>query len=85
MLYTGHDLIITLDDYAHGNTYVEFFVVFSPSQMHNIPSIVIGQDMGQNVEFREVFDVTVARAVAEMRILGIYNFIDCLEMFQLVQ
>lgn len=64
---------------------LSFFVAFAPLQMHNIPSIVIGQDVGQNIEFREVFDVSVARAVAEMRILGIYNFIDCLEMFQLVE
>lgn len=26
--------------------------------------------MGQNLDFREVFDVAVARAVAEMRVLG---------------
>ncbi|KAI3765780.1 hypothetical protein L2E82_15824 [Cichorium intybus] len=30
------------------------------------------EDVGQNQEFREVFDVTVARAVAEMRILAEY-------------
>ncbi|XP_071711760.1 uncharacterized protein [Rutidosis leptorrhynchoides] len=30
------------------------------------------EDVGQNLEFREVFDVTVARAVAEMRILAEY-------------
>jgi len=32
--------------------------------------LVIGQNLGQNVSFREKFDVAVARAVAEMRILG---------------
>lgn len=30
----------------------------------------IGQSVGQCAEFRELFDVVVARAVAEMRILG---------------
>lgn len=40
--------------------------------------LFLGQDVGQNLEFREVFDVAVARAVAEMRILGTYNFIDSL-------
>ncbi|KAI3785749.1 hypothetical protein L1987_44874 [Smallanthus sonchifolius] len=30
------------------------------------------EDVGQNLEFREVFDVAVARAVAEMRILAEY-------------
>nr|XP_043617744.1 ribosomal RNA small subunit methyltransferase G [Erigeron canadensis] len=30
------------------------------------------EEVGQNAEFREVFDVTVARAVAEMRILAEY-------------
>ncbi|GJW44867.1 ribosomal RNA small subunit methyltransferase G [Tanacetum coccineum] len=30
------------------------------------------EDVGQNIEFREVFDVTVARAVAEMRVLAEY-------------
>lgn len=44
--------------------------------MHYILNFVIGQDVGQNLEFREVFDVTVARAVAEMRILCTYHFID---------
>ena len=46
--------------------------------MHNILNIVIGQDVGQNIEFREVFDVSVARAVAEMRVLGMYRFIGYL-------
>lgn len=32
--------------------------------------IFIGQNIGQNPGFREIFDVAVARAVAEMRILG---------------
>lgn len=35
--------------------------------------LVIGQNLGRNVSFREKFDVAVARAVAEMRILGNYN------------
>ncbi|KVI06352.1 rRNA small subunit methyltransferase G [Cynara cardunculus var. scolymus] len=39
------------------------------------------QYVGQNVEFREAFDVTVARAVAEMRILGTYYYIEGHEMF----
>lgn len=30
----------------------------------------LGQKLGQDVSFRESFDVAVARAVAEMRILG---------------
>ncbi|KAK1433795.1 hypothetical protein QVD17_10712 [Tagetes erecta] len=30
------------------------------------------EDVGQNVEFREVYDVAVARAVAEMRVLAEY-------------
>lgn len=34
--------------------------------------LVIGQNLGQNLGFREVFDVAVARAVAEMRILGFW-------------
>lgn len=32
----------------------------------------MGQNLGQNIGFREVFDVAVARAVAEMRILAEY-------------
>lgn len=36
----------------------------------NVISFIIGQDLGQNHCFREQFDVAVARAVAEMRILG---------------
>lgn len=31
-----------------------------------------GQDLGQSLQFRECFDVAVARAVAEMRVLGFY-------------
>ncbi|KAM6594147.1 hypothetical protein CsatA_001850 [Cannabis sativa] len=42
-----------------------------PSDM-NVISFVIGQDLGQNLLFREQFDVAVARAVAEMRILAEY-------------
>lgn len=34
------------------------------------PNLFMGQNLGQNIGFREVFDVAVARAVAEMRILG---------------
>lgn len=30
----------------------------------------MGQELGRNIDFREIFDVAVARAVAEMRILG---------------
>lgn len=33
-------------------------------------NFVIGQNLGQDVCFREKYDVAVARAVAEMRILG---------------
>lgn len=32
--------------------------------------VVIGQNLGHSPMFREQFDVAVARAVAEMRILG---------------
>lgn len=32
--------------------------------------LCIGQNLGQNLCYREKFDVAVARAVAEMRILG---------------
>ncbi|KAF8399336.1 hypothetical protein HHK36_015201 [Tetracentron sinense] len=32
----------------------------------------LGQSVGQNLDFREMFDVAVARAVAEMRILAEY-------------
>lgn len=35
----------------------------------------IGQNFGQNPGFREIFDVAVARAVAEMRVLGKCNII----------
>ena len=38
------------------------------------PNLFMGQNLGQDVGFREVFDVAVARAVAEMRILGIYQY-----------
>lgn len=37
--------------------------------------IFVGQNFGQNSGFREIFDVAVARAVAEMRVLGKYNII----------
>lgn len=46
--------------------------------MDNIVYVVIGQDVGQNLDFREVFDVAVARAVAEMRVLGTYHFMNSL-------
>lgn len=36
----------------------------------HITNLVIGQNLGQDLCFREQFDVAVARAVAEMRILG---------------
>lgn len=36
-------------------------------------TFVIEQNLGQNVSFREQFDVAVARAVAEMRVLGNYD------------
>lgn len=35
-----------------------------------IANLVIGQNLGQSTCFREKFDVAVARAVAEMRVLG---------------
>lgn len=35
-------------------------------------NLCIGQNLGQNLDFREGFDVAVARAVAEMRVLGKY-------------
>lgn len=38
------------------------------------PNLFMGQNLGQNIGFREVFDVAVARAVAEMRILGNYQY-----------
>jgi len=38
--------------------------------MMHILNFGIGQKLGQDVSFRESFDVAVARAVAEMRILG---------------
>lgn len=36
----------------------------------NMKALFIGQDLGQSHLFREQFDVAVARAVAEMRVLG---------------
>jgi hypothetical protein len=44
------------------------FWVFALSSL-----LAIGQNFGKKVSFREKFDVAVARAVAEMRILGNYN------------
>jgi 16S rRNA (guanine527-N7)-methyltransferase len=42
-----------------------------------IANLVIGQSLGQDLYFRERFDVAVARAVSEMRILGnLENFIS---------
>lgn len=35
-----------------------------------IANLVIGQNLGQSPCFREKYDVAVARAVAEMRVLG---------------
>lgn len=35
-----------------------------------IANLVIGQSLGQDLCFREKFDVAVARAVSEMRVLG---------------
>lgn len=70
-------LIVTHDDDAHRiDEHMLYFLCFPlPAEMRNISSIVIGQEVGQNLEFREVFDVTVARAVAEMRILGTFHLI----------
>ena len=56
------------------------FYWFDLFEENNILNIVIGQDVGQNIEFREVFDVTVARAVAEMRVLGMYHFIGSINV-----
>ena len=36
----------------------------------NMKSLVIGQNLGQSQLYREQFDVAIARAVAEMRVLG---------------
>lgn len=44
-------------------------------------NFVIGQNLGQDVCFREKYDVAVARAVAEMRILG-RNENLCISNFQ---
>lgn len=35
--------------------------------------LCIGQNVGQSPDFREGFDVAVARAVAELRILGLFS------------
>lgn len=35
----------------------------------------VGQNVGQNLDFREHFDIAVARAVAEMRILGMILYL----------
>lgn len=32
--------------------------------------VCLEQNLGQNLNFRETFDIAVARAVAEMRVLG---------------
>lgn len=42
--------------------------------MHS-STIVIGQKLGQDSNFRERFDVAVARAVAEMKVLGDYHML----------
>ena len=42
--------------------------------MHSL-TVVIGQNLGQDSDFRETFDVAVARAVAEMRVLGNYDMV----------
>lgn len=39
---------------------------------HIYSDLCIGQNLGQNLVFREKFDIAVARAVAEMRVLGKY-------------
>lgn len=44
------------------------------ANMHS-STVVIGQNLGQDSDFREKFDVAVARAVAEMRVLGNYDMI----------
>lgn len=36
----------------------------------SVSNFAIGQNLGQDVCYREKYDVAVARAVAEMRILG---------------
>ena len=37
--------------------------------------IFVGQAAGQNLDYRENFDIAVARAVAEMRVLGKYWYL----------
>jgi len=48
---------------------MRFVIEVSYNHIATFP--VVGQKVGQCLEFRELFDVAVARAVAEMRILGI--------------
>lgn len=43
----------------------------------------IGQNVGQSPDFREGFDVAVARAVAELRILGLFS-VYYLTSYQLI-
>lgn len=43
-----------------------------PVHAHIRSDLCIGQNAGQNLDFRENFDIAVARAVAEMRVLGKY-------------
>ncbi|RWW44518.1 hypothetical protein BHE74_00049714, partial [Ensete ventricosum] len=40
------------------------------SKYAGINIFVVGQNVGQSIDYRELFDVAVARAVAEMRTLG---------------
>lgn len=51
-------------------------VLFNASSVfmhaHIQSDLCIGQNVGQNLDFRENFDIAVARAVAEMRVLGKY-------------
>ncbi|EOY20602.1 S-adenosyl-L-methionine-dependent methyltransferases superfamily protein isoform 1 [Theobroma cacao] len=42
------------------------------AQLYFLMTVVIGQNLGQDIGFREKFDVAVARAVAEMRVLAEY-------------
>lgn len=48
--------------------------IFVSSYYHATFKSVIGQNAGQCLDFRESFDVAVARAVAEMRVLGMLMF-----------